>query len=44
MNKKPLLIISDISGMTTLIYEIIWIRLFSLVFGTTIYMQFQQSL
>ncbi len=37
MNKKLLLIIFGISGMTALIYEIIWIRPLSLVFGTTIY-------
>ncbi len=37
MNKKLLLIIFGISGMTALIYEIIWIRPLSLVFGTTVY-------
>ncbi len=37
MNKKLLLILFGISGMTALIYEIIWIRPLSLVFGTTIY-------
>jgi len=37
LNKKLLLIIFGISGMTALIYEIIWIRPLSLVFGTTIY-------
>ena len=37
MNKKLLLIIFGISGMTALIYEIIWIRPLSLVFGTTMY-------
>jgi len=37
MNKKLLLIIFGISGMTALIYEIIWIRPLSLVFGTTTY-------
>ncbi len=37
MNRKLLLIIFGLSGMTALIYEIIWIRPLSLVFGTTIY-------
>ena len=37
MNKKLLLILFGISGMTALIYEIIWIRPLSLVFGTTTY-------
>jgi len=37
MNKKLLLIIFGLTGMTALIYEIIWIRPLSLVFGTTIY-------
>jgi len=37
MNKKLLLILFGISGMTALIYEIIWIRPLSLVFGTTMY-------
>ncbi|MGV7226208.1 MAG: spermidine synthase [Nitrosopumilus sp.] len=37
MNKKLLLVIFGISGMTALIYEIIWIRPLSLVFGTTMY-------
>ncbi len=37
MNKKILLILFGISGMTALIYEIIWIRPLSLVFGTTVY-------
>lgn len=37
MNKKLLLILFGISGMTALIYEIIWIRPLSLVFGTTLY-------
>ncbi len=37
MNKKVLLILFGISGMTALIYEIIWIRPLSLVFGTTVY-------
>ncbi len=37
MNKKLLLIIFGISGMTALIYEMIWIRPLSLVFGTTVY-------
>jgi spermidine synthase len=37
MNKKLLLIIFGLSGMTALIYEIIWIRPLSLVFGTTVY-------
>jgi len=37
MNKKLLLIIFGLTGMTALIYEIIWIRPLSLVYGTTIY-------
>lgn len=37
MNRKLLLILFGISGMTALIYEIIWIRPLSLVFGTTTY-------
>ena len=37
MNKKLLLILFGISGMTALIYEIIWIRPLTLVFGTTMY-------
>jgi len=37
VNKKLLLIIFGLTGMTALIYEIIWIRPLSLVFGTTIY-------
>ena len=37
MNKKLLLIIFGLTGMTALIYEIIWIRPLTLVFGTTIY-------
>jgi len=37
MNKKLLLILFGISGMTALIYEMIWIRPLSLVFGTTMY-------
>jgi len=37
MNKKLLLILFGISGMTALIYEIIWIRPLSLVFGNTTY-------
>ena len=37
MNKKLLLILFGISGMTALIYEMIWIRPLSLVFGTTTY-------
>jgi len=37
MNKKLLLIIFGISGMTALIYEMMWIRPLSLVFGTTMY-------
>ncbi len=37
MNKKLLLIMFGISGMTALIYEIIWIRPLTLVFGTTMY-------
>ena len=37
MNKKLLLIIFGISGMTALIYEMMWIRPLSLIFGTTMY-------
>lgn len=37
MNKKLLLIIFAISGLTALIYEMIWIRPLTLVFGATIY-------
>ena len=37
MNKKLLLILFGISGMTALIYEMIWIRPLTLVFGTTMY-------
>jgi len=37
MNKQILLILFGVSGMTALIYEIIWIRPLSLVFGTTTY-------
>lgn len=36
-HKNWMLILFGISGMTALIYEIIWIRPLSLVFGTTIY-------
>ena len=37
MNRNLILILFGISGMTALIYEIIWIRPLSLVFGSTIY-------
>ena len=37
MKKNLLLILFAISGMTALIYEVIWIRPLSLVFGATIY-------
>lgn len=37
MNKKWLLILLGLSGTTALVYEIVWIRPLSLVFGTTIY-------
>ena len=37
MNTKLILIIFGLTGMTALIYELIWIRPLSLVFGTTIY-------
>lgn len=37
MNKNILLILFAISGMTALIYEIIWIRPLSLVFGATLF-------
>ena len=37
MNKNLLLILFGISGMTALIYEIIWVRPLSLVFGSTIF-------
>jgi len=36
-HKNWILLLFGISGMTALIYEIIWIRPLSLVFGTTIY-------
>jgi len=37
LNKKLLLIIFAVSGLTALIYEMIWIRPLTLVFGATIY-------
>jgi len=37
MNKNWLIIIFGLSGMAALIYEIIWIRPLSLVFGSTVY-------
>ncbi len=37
MNKKLILIIFGLSGMTALIYEIVWIRPLTVVFGSTIY-------
>jgi len=37
MNRKLLIIIFGLSGMSALIYEIIWIRPLSLVFGSNVY-------
>lgn len=37
MNKKWILIIFALSGMTALIYEVIWSRPLQLIFGSTIY-------
>ena len=37
LNQKLILIIFGLSGMTALIYEIVWIRPLTVVFGSTIY-------
>lgn len=37
MNKKIILLALGLSGMAALIYEIVWIRPLSLIFGSTIY-------